>query len=712
MKRVIYLFTIMTLMVPISSAQWNWTWRNPTPTGSWINNVWRFSANELMAVTDEALMHTTNGGATWTLSPGGGYEIFFADANHGWICSGDSVGYTTDHGTTWVWVNTGWVTSPDYLTAMCFVSTTTGWVCGTSGIILKTTDGGITWQSENSTTGESLWGICFTSALVGCAVGTNGVILKTSTGGSGWSSKVSHTTENLFYVCTAGSSVFAFGNNGTALKSTDNGGTWSSSNSGLSGWINSACALDANNIWAAGTGNAVYKTTDGGATWNSKNPYIGGNIDNGLTITGDFCCASFSSATSGIVCGGNGVMYKTTDDGATWTSLSNSFTTKDTKCITFSDAQHGFLCVSLPYGDNTSNALYRTTDGGTSWTAVSSSNSITFIQMFPDGSGIRYAGSTTGWQTTTDNGSSWTTKGGSNPALILVGFEFLSATTGFAFDEGTNLYKTTNSGVNWTTLTHPYVDIVGGYSLPNANTIWIAEWSDGVNVILSTDGGTTWTNPGGGSIIGNRTAVFAFDTKKAWVGNSLGDLFKTTDGGASFTEVSGVFNGVQVNAIEFLSSDTGIVITANGVFSMTFDGGASWHPNVIGSSDWTAIGVASHKSIFLAGKGGQLLQGINGPVVSVKDLAGEKPRNFSLAQNYPNPFNPTTNISFTLPVRSFVSLKVFDILGREVATLLHGELAAGSHVEQWNAAGMPSGVYFYRLQAGSFTDTKKVILLK
>jgi len=85
---------------------------------------------------------------------------------------------------------------------------------------------------------------------------------------------------------------------------------------------------------------------------------------------------------------------------------------------------------------------------------------------------------------------------------------------------------------------------------------------------------------------------------------------------------------------------------------------------------------------------------------------------FKLSQNYPNPFNPTTNISFTLISKSFVSLKVFDMLGHEVATLVNEQKPAGTYTQKWNAASMPSGVYFYRLQAGSLTETKKLILLK
>jgi hypothetical protein len=85
---------------------------------------------------------------------------------------------------------------------------------------------------------------------------------------------------------------------------------------------------------------------------------------------------------------------------------------------------------------------------------------------------------------------------------------------------------------------------------------------------------------------------------------------------------------------------------------------------------------------------------------------------YRLSQNYPNPFNPSTTISFSIPSRSFVSLKIFDLLGREVATLVSEELTAGSHARQWNASGFPSGMYFYRLQAGAYTATKRLLLVK
>ena len=96
---------------------------------------------------------------------------------------------------------------------------------------------------------------------------------------------------------------------------------------------------------------------------------------------------------------------------------------------------------------------------------------------------------------------------------------------------------------------------------------------------------------------------------------------------------------------------------------------------------------------------------------SVEEMI-ETPKIFSLRQNYPNPFNPSTTISFDIPLDSYVSLKVFDMLGREVATIISEKLTAGTYTHVWNASSLTSGVYFYRLNAGSYAETKKLLLLK
>lgn len=103
---------------------------------------------------------------------------------------------------------------------------------------------------------------------------------------------------------------------------------------------------------------------------------------------------------------------------------------------------------------------------------------------------------------------------------------------------------------------------------------------------------------------------------------------------------------------------------------------------------------------------------VRGVTTDVKQVASAMPERFALEQNYPNPFNSSTRIFFSLPHRSEVTLNIFDILGREVAALLNGEVAAGEHSVIYDATNVPSGVYFYRLQAGGFVQTKKLVLQK
>jgi hypothetical protein len=108
-----------------------------------------------------------------------------------------------------------------------------------------------------------------------------------------------------------------------------------------------------------------------------------------------------------------------------------------------------------------------------------------------------------------------------------------------------------------------------------------------------------------------------------------------------------------------------------------------------------------------------VINAANGIIVTVNGNTNLiTPEVFELHQNYPNPFNPSTTFSFIIPSKSFVSLKIFDIMGREVTTIISEKMTAGSYTRIWNAANTPSGVYFYRLQAGSFTQTKKLVLLR
>ncbi|MCE7857912.1 MAG: T9SS C-terminal target domain-containing protein [Ignavibacteria bacterium CHB3] len=98
-------------------------------------------------------------------------------------------------------------------------------------------------------------------------------------------------------------------------------------------------------------------------------------------------------------------------------------------------------------------------------------------------------------------------------------------------------------------------------------------------------------------------------------------------------------------------------------------------------------------------------------VVSVEELDSEIPVDYKLEQNFPNPFNPTTTIQFSIPELSFVKIEVFNTLGEKVTTLVSEELFAGNYKYEWIAENLPSGIYFYKMKADSYEQTKKLVLL-
>ncbi len=137
-----------------------------------------------------------------------------------------------------------------------------------------------------------------------------------------------------------------------------------------------------------------------------------------------------------------------------------------------------------------------------------------------------------------------------------------------------------------------------------------------------------------------------------------------------------------------------------------------------GNGYYTAIALDASNNIYAVAS-----QQVNSSVYStltfkysqlsgIRQISSEVPNTYSLNQNYPNPFNPTTNIHFAITKSSFVKLVVYDVLGKEAATLVNEKLESGSYNADWDASNYPSGVYFYKLEAGSFVDTKKMILIK
>jgi hypothetical protein len=147
----------------------------------------------------------------------------------------------------------------------------------------------------------------------------------------------------------------------------------------------------------------------------------------------------------------------------------------------------------------------------------------------------------------------------------------------------------------------------------------------------------------------------------------------------------------------------------NGVY-FTTNGGTSWTKVGLDSINISQL-VSYGDTTYALTQGRGVFKITRGPAVFVSEQ-GSSPTSFILSQNYPNPFNPSTTIRYSLPKTGHMTLKLYNLLGQEVETLVNGEQTAGAHTIEWKPRSVASGVYFYRLVAGSFVETKKMLLQK
>ena len=212
---------------------------------------------------------------------------------------------------------------------------------------------------------------------------------------------------------------------------------------------------------------------------------------------------------------------------------------------------------------------------------------------------------------------------------------------------------------------------------------------------------------------GTLTCVAFVDSVTGIIGGDSGFL-RTTNGGATRIAQPSSTGETIINVF-FTDSLRGTAVGAVGIILRTTDGGTTWISQPSRTTN-SLFGVyfTNASTGTVVGAGGTILRTTTGEVTGIglghlgNTVAS---KSFFLQQNFPNPFNPSTVISYRLSAISIVTLKVYDMLGREVATLVNEEKPAGAYTVNWNA-DVPSGSYFYRLQAGGFDQVRKMMVLK
>jgi len=346
--------------------------------------------------------------------------------------------------------------------------------------------------------------------------------------------------------------------------------------------------------------------------------------------------------------------------------------------------------------------IYHTTDGGESFEIQTTQYVCLAIHMIDADEG--YAGGTNGIvYRTTDGGTNWNAIGGIGTTLADLTFP-PTGDTGYACGLNGNIWSVTAFGV--TRMTSGINGDLDDLSFPiNSEEGWVC----GGNVIRHFTGGA-WTGDQI-YITGNYNTMHMIDNLNGWAAGNK--IIHTSDGHNWFeqTNPDPFPGGRGMHDIFFLNNNEGWIVGGFGLILHTTNGGTDW--NIQGDGLVTAylIGVhfTSPTNGYVSGNDRTLLK--YGELTSV-EKEEELPKKFSLAQNYPNPFNPSTKISFTIAETRFTSLKVYDVLGNEVATLTNKEKPAGEYEIKFTGNELTSGVYFYQLRVGSFIETKKMILMK
>jgi len=388
--------------------------------------------------------------------------------------------------------------------------------------------------------------------------------------------------------------------------------------------------------------------------------------------------------------------------------------------LKFYDNNTGYHSGVL-YNGSTMN-IYKTTNGGLNYTAQNSFyTSQRFMSIFiihPDT--VLICGNYGIILRTFNGGQNWIPFVYTDTTIQFWGMHFVNSNTGFVAGSYGTILKTTNKGGNWIQQVTPGQNALDGIWFVNENTGYVG---GSFLILKTTNAGDNWVNMNGSFISGfeTATAIYFSDVNNGVYCTNAGRIVKTTDGGNTWSLVHSM-PSVGIWGLSFVNAQTGYGCTSTGKVLKTTNAGNNWgEQNTPLSENLYEIHFPSEQTGYIASWSGKILKTTNGGLTYITKNETGIPKDYSLSQNYPNPFNPSTNIKFDLAPFSrgvgeargvLTTLKVYDISGKEIATLVNEKLQPGSYEVTFNSYGIPSGVYFYKLTSGNYQETKKMVLLK
>jgi photosystem II stability/assembly factor-like uncharacterized protein len=393
-----------------------------------------------------------------------------------------------------------------------------------------------------------------------------------------------------------------------------------------------------------------------------------------------------------------------------------------------------FINFSTGIAVGTNGKIIRTTDSGLNWYSVTSGTSYSLFSLeFPDMMTGFTAGYTGVVLMTLNAGANWNAR---TPCAINIrSISFLNVNTGITAGNGILMCYTTDGGQNWNPRYVPQFAVTGITFLNSTTLLASATDMPGAVIYKSTNSGYNWLtvhtlNNSGLDVMYSLTSIYFKDPSTGFstgnctsYGQIWGYVYRTSNGGDNWNLAGSTPSaaGSCLNSVYFGDPVTGFTVGNNGVIMCSTNGGTIWSTQQsVTSVSLNAVYMLNALTGYVCGSNGMILKTTNGGITGLIRSGSEIPDDFCLNQNYPNPFNPTTKIKFDIPafplmkgVRGMsVRLTVYDLLGREVTTLVNQQLQPGTYEAEWDATNYPSGVYFYRLTTESFTSTNKMVFTK
>ena len=656
---------------------------------------------------------STDNGTTWIDSESNN-SVTWSIASDGVNLYEASVGVqrSMDNGVTWTEANVGLPSSP----IVYVVAAVGGKVfAGLYGGVYASTNGGSSWtRSDSGITHFVITSIAGEGDTVFAGT-SDGKVFRSTNAGLYWTdvSPTLYSSSNKVNVIFIADGSVLLGDTGPGfspgiLRSDDWGMTWTQFSTGINepdwGYIAGFARVDT--FLFAG----LYDTSfnHGGVYRGSLNTdWTNVSAAQMIAIAPDtHYVHAWSLAAMGttVFAGMSAGLYRSTDLGTTWQQITSDVSNGNEERIAFA-----FRDDTLYTGGSGSGAFI-SIDNGAFW-EEHVTNLPFHITSYAFVDTVMFAGhsSNGGVSRSTDGGRVWESIASGLPSSARSVNKLASSGTTLLAATGGGMYVSSDFGDSWTITSW---SALGPVSLHASESVVLA--SDQYEVYRSTDVGQTWVQITNGLPTSFYVRDFARIGSNLFMGGGPEPyMFMSTDEGLSWSGISGFALPVWALAA---AGDTLYAATQYFVYYTT-DLGQNWQ--LIPNDGLT--GVSGFRALMV--KGGYLYAGMNAsgygairrPVdgsTSVEQIVDGIPERMMLLQNYPNPFNPNTTIQFAIPRSGFVSLTMYDLLGREVALLVNEEKTPGTYTVPWNASGMASGVYVYRIIAGEFVQSRKMILAR